>query len=501
MVLLCAALFQVLLLLVAGDASEPSCSGPIDNCRSTRCCRAQGHQCFVKDQFWASCKPDCTPGINPYDPPEYQQPWSCEILSPVRYDGTTIASDFVPPAGSVVAQHGQLSVRGTQLIDSHGNPIRLRGMSLFWSQWGSKYWTPDVINWLKEDWNVTLIRAPMGVASGGYLEGMNVQKSMVTKVVDAAVRAGLYVIIDWHDHEAEKHTEEARGFFEEFSKMYGHLPNVLFEIFNEPLKESWHDDIKPYEQEIVNLIRNHTDNVIICGTRQWSQDVDVAAEDPLVGDNLVYTLHFYAAYHKAELRQKALAALDKGVALFASEWGTCYFDGNGTLDLDETKLWLEFLEQYNISDANWAINDKEEACSAIIPGAGDGEGSWAPEALTDSGRFVRESLRQPLVYWPAPDVAKWEAEGLALAGEAKDGSDDSAKDGSDDSDDDAQGPAAASGGHTLHSSRTPRSVPHGPKDTSAHTQAQVISAATQQQRLASAAALLASSVALLSTAA
>jgi len=69
------------------------------------------------------------------------------------------------------------------------------------------------------------------------------------------------------------HRDEAKWFFEEFSQLYGQYPNVLFEIYNEPLKANWTADIKPYEQEMVDTIRNHSNNVIICGTTKWSQDV------------------------------------------------------------------------------------------------------------------------------------------------------------------------------------------------------------------------------------
>ena len=36
---------------------------------------------------------------------------------------------------------------------------------------------------------------------------------------------------------------------------------------------------------------------------------------------------------------------------------------------------LDFFERLNISDANWAVSDKQEACSALLPGA-SGEGGW-----------------------------------------------------------------------------------------------------------------------------
>mmetsp|Transcript_84902 Transcript_84902/g.188670 ORF Transcript_84902/g.188670 Transcript_84902/m.188670 type:complete len:275 (+) Transcript_84902:3-827(+) len=176
------------------------------------------------------------------------------------------------------------------------------------------------------------------------------------------------------------------------AQVYGQYPNVLFEIWNEPIHQSWSTAIKPYHEELVATIRNHSENLIICGTGTWSQDVDVASLDPVVGDNLAYTLHFYSTTHQEPLRQKARAALRNGAALFVSEWGTCAADGDGALDTSEAIAWSRFLEEHGISDANWAISDKDESCSALVPGASP-LGGWAPPALTESGAFVRASLR------------------------------------------------------------------------------------------------------------
>merc|ERR1711981_1421922 len=102
------------------------------------------------------------------------------------------------------------------------------------------------------------------------------------------------------------------------------------------------------------------------GTRQWSQEVDEAARDRVNGENLAYTIHFYANTHRQGLRDKVSAALASGVAVFATEWGTCDASGGGTLDLGETQAWLNFFAQHHISDANWAVSDKSEACSALL---------------------------------------------------------------------------------------------------------------------------------------
>lgn len=239
---------------------------------------------------------------------------------------------------------------------------------------------------------MNMVRAAMGIEHDGYLTNPDTEKKRVEAVVDAAIAEGLYVIIDWHDHNAEQHINEAKTFFTEMAQKYGKVPNVLFEVFNEPVWQDWNDVIKPYHEQLVSVIREHTDNLIILGTRMWSQDVEEAARNPVSGTNLVYTIHFYASTHKQSLRSAAARALRLNIPLFATEWGTCSATGDGELDLEETQRWLDFFEENHISDANWAISDKEEACSALVPGVASG-GGWTAGQLTTSGAWVRGSIR------------------------------------------------------------------------------------------------------------
>lgn len=296
------------------------------------------------------------------------------------------------PEGTPVALHGKLSVMGNQVVDEHGSPTQLRGMSLFWSQWEGEYWNADAIAWLVSDWDCSLIRAALAVEHGGYLENPIVEREKMRAVVEACIANGIYVIIDWHDHHADRHLEEASAFFSEFAEAYGEYPNVLFETWNEPLQVDWGTVIKPFHEQILPAIRNHSDGIVILGTNTWSQDVDVAADDPVEGENLAYTLHFYAATHKDSNRQKAVVALSKGAALVVTEWGTCDSTGNGTLDLDSSREWIRFMDEYNLSHANWAVSDKHEACSALLPGAAAG-GGWGDANLTPSGYYVRLAIK------------------------------------------------------------------------------------------------------------
>jgi len=167
---------------------------------------------------------------------------------------------------------------------------------------------------------------------------------------------------------------------------------VLFETYNEPQQVDWSGVIKPYHEQVVPVIRKHSDNIIILGTRTWSQEVDVASQDPVQGDNLAYTIHFYAASMGADLREKVSTALANGAAIFATEWGTCEYTGDGRLDLEASQAWQDFFEENHISDSNWGVSDKFESCSALFPGANT-SGGWRDSDLTPSGFFVRKLLR------------------------------------------------------------------------------------------------------------
>lgn len=299
----------------------------------------------------------------------------------------------LPPAITPVEQHGQLSVKGSRIVNQNGQPVQLRGMSLFWSQWIGKYYTPEVVKWLKDDWRCTVVRAAMAVDHEGYLKNAAAEKQKVITVADAAIAQGLYVIIDWHDHEAEKHTEQAKAFFTEMAQRYGNKPNVIYEIYNEPLNVSWANVIKPYSEAVIAAIRQHDpDNIVVVGTRNWSQEVEEAANNPIAGTNLAYSLHFYAATHKQWLRDRAARALSKGVALMVTEFGTTEASGDGFIDVNETRAWWKFLDDNHISWANWSLADKVEASAALKPNAKT-TGSWTDAEITTSGLLVRTELR------------------------------------------------------------------------------------------------------------
>ncbi|MEL6534305.1 MAG: cellulase family glycosylhydrolase [Bacteroidota bacterium] len=295
-----------------------------------------------------------------------------------------------------VTQNGNLSVNGNRIVNQSGEAVSFSGMSYFWSNqgWGAeRFYNAQSVAWLKNDWGASIVRAAMGVEdAGGYIDNPANNKARVQAVVDGAIANDMYVIIDWHSHHAEWNTAEAVSFFQEMATLYGNTPNVIYEIYNEPLQVSWSGTIKPYAETVVNAIRAiDPDNLIIVGTPTWSQDVDQAANDPINNTNIAYTLHFYAGTHFQSLRDKANYALSQGVALMVTEWGTVNANGDGGVAQASTDAWVDWMKANDLTNCNWSVHDKVEGASALQSGASS-NGGWSAGDLTPSGTKVKSII-------------------------------------------------------------------------------------------------------------
>ncbi len=290
-----------------------------------------------------------------------------------------------------VKKHGRLKVEGTQLKDKNGNTIVLRGMSFSWHNWWPRFYNAGAVKWLKDDWKCNIVRAAMGIEpEGAYLQKPEWSKEKIKAVVDAAIKEDIYVIIDWHSHNIS--LEASKAFFKEMATTYGKYPHVIYEIFNEPDKESW-AEVKKYSEEIIAVIRSaDPDNIILVGSPHWTQDLHLAADDPIKGhSNLMYTIHFYAATHKQWLRDRCDYALGKGLPVFISESAGMEATGDGPVNYEEWNKWIEWAEKNKISWLTWAVADKNETCSILLPTASS-EGPWGDKDLKESGVKTKELI-------------------------------------------------------------------------------------------------------------
>ncbi|MDB5086576.1 MAG: glycosyl hydrolase family 5 [Mucilaginibacter sp.] len=301
-------------------------------------------------------------------------------------------------AQTPVAINGALTVQNGKITNKNDIAPQLRGISFSWSLWqGRKYYNPAVVDWLASDFKASIIRASMGVQPDhGYLQEPALQKQLIVNVVDQAIKDGIYVLIDWHDHHSNQHLQQSKEFFAEMAKKYKGVPNVIYEIWNEPEAVSW-DTVRNYAVQVITEIRKHDpDNLIVVGSPHWDQDVDIAAANPITGfKNIAYSFHFYASdpNHQQKLRAKGDLAIKKGLAIMITEWGVGESNGNGKFNRDQVKTWMDWMQANHLSWTNWNITDKQETTALLLPGAPE-NGGWTNEQLTPAGIYIREKLRE-----------------------------------------------------------------------------------------------------------
>ena len=322
---------------------------------------------------------------------------------------TCVGNRCVSSTATPVQIHGNLSVSGINLVDQQGSPVRLKGVSSQWLNYESDGYATNLaaLIWMRDNWKLSVIRAAMGVdpnQTGAYLAspaGKANMQSQVETIIQNAVAAGVYVIVDWHSHMAEQYTTEANAFFKDISQRYGQYPNVIYEPYNEPLDVPW-ATLKQYHQNVYVSIRSYdadlNQNVILLGTPNWDQDVDVAAANPMAGDtNVMYTLHFYACSQNSLNGQlaKAQTALAYGLPIFVSEWGATAADGGvgGTSACTSyADEWHSWMDSNNISWAAWKLDDCDGMAvadtSCILKLDAPVTGGWTSNYLAGHGPYV-----------------------------------------------------------------------------------------------------------------
>lgn len=299
------------------------------------------------------------------------------------------------------SQNGALSVKGTQLVDEKGQAVQLRGVSTHGIAWFPDFVNQDAVIQLSNDWGANLFRIAMYTdENGGYCTDGDKEKlkKLVADGVGYAKQADMYVIVDWHvlhDQNPLTHKDEAIRFFDEMSGKFKDENHVIYEICNEPNGDTTWEDVKAYAEEVIPVIRNNAkDAVILVGTPTWSQEIDKPQKDPITGyNNIMYTLHFYAATHKEDLRNKMKDAIAAGTPVFVSEYGLCDASGNGGNDLAQAGIWVDTMDQLGVSYAVWSFCNKNET-SALIASNCQKISGFAEEDLSESGKWIYALLHE-----------------------------------------------------------------------------------------------------------
>ena len=346
-----------------------------------------------------------------------------------------------------VSHFGKLVTCGGKLCGEKtgtSTPVQVKGPSLYWStSFGAAFYTEEAVNWFVRDMNIGVIRAamaikywdtngqsPISMSDGnqayttdfGYLSsGANnksKQKAMIETVIQAAIDNDIYVIVDWHSHRAHTETSDAVSFFKEMATKYKDTPNIIWEIYNEPIVST--SEVNSYASTVISAIRNTgNSNLIVVGSRKYSS-YPYEQSRSTSGTNIAYTLHFYAGSHGiGGSDNDASQAVSKNVPVFVTEWGTTNYDGDGAPDEGSTSTWTSWMDQNKISSCNWfAGSDAQQ--SAMFP-SGVSVSDLSDSKLSTSGKLFLAYMKKNnwTTYVPSSDPNANNASFTVTEGESK----------------------------------------------------------------------------------
>ncbi|MDR1563930.1 MAG: cellulase family glycosylhydrolase [Oscillospiraceae bacterium] len=342
------------------------------------------------------------------------------------------------PAGwvSPVEKHGRLHIEGTQLKDEHGETVVLKGINIVGYTQNPGCYNDDAFDALAYDWEMNVLRAY------GWLGEMGrpIDRAVMDKMywaIDAAIERGMYIILDWHvmspGDPFDDYYNEVDEFFAEVSAKYGNIPNIMYEIANEPNGVNW-SRVKSYAEWIIPIIRqNAPDSIALVGTPGWCSEPDKVLTEggKLAMPNIMYVVHWYSPYGGGTSVQdfinRTQTALNGGMAIYATEWGICDFTGSEYHFADADK-WLAFLDANNIgwvaymllpgqtcgslTTAKYEWNGTttvQTAQNAPMPPTAihpDGYTYWTEDQLTPAGLYYRAHMKGISYNYPE-NLALW----------------------------------------------------------------------------------------------
>lgn len=301
-------------------------------------------------------------------------------------------------AASPVSLHGRLSIREGGLVGEFtGKKVRLAGMSLGnpGTEDESFFWSKSVVEWLATDWGCSVVRATMDIsrssALDSYRNNPNLSKAKIHQLIQGAIERGVYVVVSWHEDSLSDHPDEAKDYFGEMAMVYGNMPNVLFEPFD-GLSGNDYDwnRLRKLHEEILKVIRSHSQNVVIVSTPRLSRESDAVLASPLSDSNVLYSQRLDLQSDDKLERERVRKVMDSKLPVFVSQLSTSSA-AEAKTDIPKASRWKDFLDTLGVSWCGWSISKGRESSATLVTSASQ-DGSWSTSDLTASGAYFRNAL-------------------------------------------------------------------------------------------------------------
>lgn len=278
---------------------------------------------------------------------------------------------------------------GNQLVHQD-RLVRLRGVGIGDPVLDRKGQPLSDFELLRQKWNANVVRIsihPFVWRNALLFGGKSNVVDWIRRNVDAATKAGHFVILDWHitgwpdGYAKPSEPGEFLGlhdssfalacdFWDQASLAFGKNGAVAFEIWNEPVQgpNDWQPKpgdwrvLYPFWERLTAVIRRHSDNLVILAGGNWAYSLKGIRELPPSDSNVAFSWHVYAGKENNDEARWAAAFdnLSKDYPVIVSEWG---FDENGPPGFKGgvgdfgAKFATNWLEGRNLHWVAWCWHD------------------------------------------------------------------------------------------------------------------------------------------------
>jgi endoglucanase len=265
-----------------------------------------------------------------------------------------------------------LSVSGRFIKDPSGNNVVLRGVSLTDvsvanSRPRNARQLIDMATDNANGWFARVVRLPVYPDAIDMQPGWNANpdayfNNHLNPAVQECIARQIYCIIDWHyirDYNSSAVDTSTRNFWTFMAPKYRDVPNVIYELYNEPINPDNWSTWKTTAQPWVNIIRAAApNNLILIGGPRWSQNVAEAASNPFTGGNIAYVAHIYPQHGGQSTWDAWFGNSSSTVPYFITEWG---WQQGGTIPTSGTQSgygvpFSNYMESKGVSWTAWVFD-------------------------------------------------------------------------------------------------------------------------------------------------
>lgn len=373
----------------------------------------------------ANLGPETLPSTTPATEPSETVPEETEVTLETTVE-TTVETEPLSEAvitGSIVEEYGRLEIDGTEIVNSDGDAVILKGISSFNIVECDEFFTAEIVKTLAEDWGCDVLRIAVtgDEDNEGYFNDPEGYFNTVCKVCNMCIDQGIYVIVDWdvmYTDDYDDNEDEAVSFFKRLSTIYPDSDNIIYEVNNYAVpgeadaeddedtdEDEWDDIIVPFATGVIDAVReNNPDSIIIVGAPEHGLGVDTASDSMLDYDNICYGCRIFSGTNKQEQRDRISEAIDNDACVFITEWSYCTEYLKGGIFTSETDNWSNFFDENGISWCNYAIGSDVENDTNALQMHSDKytfeqiyAGHWPDGLISRSGLYARELLLKTAV--------------------------------------------------------------------------------------------------------